>query len=193
VTLESKIAQTTEPIHELLANRWSPRALKSDHVISKKEIISLIEAARWAPSSMNKQPWRFLVAFRGDEDFVLLQKTLKDTNTIWAPNASVFILVLADQSPLTSHVAFDLGLATSALTIQASALSLYTHQMAGFDKKLAQEIMQIPEQLTPVVVIAVGQLENPEVLDEDLKQRELKPRARKELSELVVNWEQISK
>lgn len=193
MTLESKIAQTTEPIHELLANRWSPRALKSDHVISKKEIISLIEAARWAPSSMNKQPWRFLIAFRGDENFRELEKSLKDTNTIWAPNASVFILVLADQAPLTSQVAFDLGLATSALTIQASALSLYTHQMAGFDKNLARDLLKIPEQLTPVVVIAVGQLENPEILDEDLRERELKPRTRKELSELVINWDQIIK
>lgn len=193
MTLESKIAQTTEPIHELLANRWSPRALKNDHVVSKKEIISLIEAARWAPSSMNKQPWRFLIAFRGDENFQLLQRTLEDTNTLWAPNASVFILVLADQSPLTSLVAFDLGLATSALTIQASALSLYTHQMAGFDRNLAREIMQIPEQLTPVVVIAIGQLEKPEILDDDLRKRELKPRTRKELSELVINWEQINK
>jgi len=193
VTFESKIAQTTEPIHELLANRWSPRALKSDHVISKKEIVSLLEAARWAPSSMNKQPWRFLVAFRGDENFQLLQNTLKDTNTIWAPNASVFILVLADQAPLTSQVAFDLGLATSALTIQASALSLYTHQMAGFDKKLAQELMQLPENLTPVVVIAVGQLENPEILNDELRQRELKPRTRKDLSELVLNWDEITK
>lgn len=193
MTFESKIAQTTEPIHELLANRWSPRALKSDHVISKKEIVSLLEAARWAPSSMNKQPWRFLVAFRGDENFQLLQNTLKDTNTIWAPNASVFILVLADQAPLTSQVAFDLGLATSALTIQASALSLYTHQMAGFDKKLAQELMQLPENLTPVVVIAVGQLENPEILNDELRQRELKPRTRKDLSELVLNWDEITK
>ena len=152
----------------------------------------MLEAARWAPSSMNKQPWRFLVAFRGDENFNLLQQTLKDTNSIWAPNASTFILVLADQNPLTSQVAFDLGLATSALTLQASAIHLYTHQMAGFDKKLAQELLNLPETLTPVVVIAVGLLADPGLLSDELKERELKPRSRKELSELVVNWDQFT-
>ncbi|MFY9325757.1 MAG: nitroreductase family protein [Candidatus Nanopelagicales bacterium] len=189
---ESKIAKTAEPIHELLANRWSPRSLQPEHLITKSEIISLLEAARWAPSSMNKQPWRFLVAFRGDENFNLLQQTLKDTNSIWAPNASTFILVLADQNPLTSQVAFDLGLATSALTLQASAIHLYTHQMAGFDKKLAQELLNLPETLTPVVVIAVGVLADPGLLSDELKERELMPRSRKELSELVVNWDQFT-
>jgi nitroreductase len=193
VNIESKIAQTTEPIHELLANRWSPRALAPDHLISKSEIVSLLEAARWAPSSMNKQPWRFLVAFRGDENFGLLQQTLKDANSIWAPNASTFILVLADQNPLTSQVAFDLGLATSALTLQASAINLYTHQMAGFDRSLAQKLLNLPENLTPVVVIAVGQVAHPDVLSGDLKEKELKPRSRKGLADLVINWNQINK
>lgn len=193
VNLESKIAQTTEPIHELLANRWSPRALVPDHVISKSEITSLLEAARWAPSSMNKQPWRFLVAFRGDENFNLLQQTLKDANSIWAPSASTFILVLADQNPLTSQVAFDLGLATSALTLQASAINLHTHQMAGFDKSLAQTLLHLPENLTPVVVIAVGQVAHPDLLNEELKEKELKPRSRKDLADLVINWNQITK
>jgi nitroreductase len=192
VNLESKIAQTEQPIHELLATRWSPRALNPDHVVTTPELISLLEAARWAPSSMNKQPWRFLVARRGDENFSLLERTLKDTNSTWAPNASLFILVLADQSPLTSQVAFDLGLATSALTLQASALDLHTHQMAGFDKDLATKNFSLPAELTPVVVIAVGKIDNPTVLSDELRERELKPRTRKELSELVLNWSQIS-
>jgi len=192
VNLESKTAQTEQPIHELLANRWSPRALNPNHTITTPELISLLEAARWAPSSMNKQPWRFLVARRGDENFARLEKTLKDTNSIWAPNASVFILVLADQTPLNSQVAFDLGLATSALTLQASAIDLHTHQMAGFDKELAIKELSIPSDLSPVVVIAVGKVDNPTVLNDELRERELKPRSRKELSELVLNWNQIS-
>lgn len=189
---ESKIAQTQQPIHDLLAHRWSPRALKVNHVISKSEIISLLEAARWAPSSMNKQPWRFLVGFRGDENFKLLQQTLKDTNSIWAPNASTLILVLADQNPLTPQLAFDLGLATSALTLQASALNLHTHQMAGFDKKLAQQLFNLSQDYSPVVIIAVGQVDDPSVLDLQLREREIKPRTRKELSELVLNWDQLN-
>jgi nitroreductase len=193
VNLESKTAQTEQPIHELLANRWSPRALNPNHTITTPELISLLEAARWAPSSMNKQPWRFLVARRGDENFARLEKTLKDTNSIWAPNASVFILVLADQTPLNSQVAFDLGLATSALTLQASAIDLHTHQMAGFDKELAIKELSISSDLSPVVVIAVGKVDNPTVLNDELRERELKPRSRKELSELVLNWNQISK
>lgn len=192
MNLESKTAQTEQPIHELLANRWSPRALNPNHKITTPELISLLEAARWAPSSMNKQPWRFLVARRGDENFARLEKTLKDTNSIWAPNASVFILVLADQTPLNSQVAFDLGLATSALTLQASAIDLHTHQMAGFDKELAITELSLPSDLSPVVVIAVGKVDNPTVLNDELRERELKPRSRKELSELVLNWNQIS-
>jgi nitroreductase len=192
VNLESKIAQTEQPIHELLATRWSPRALNPDHEITHSEVISLLEAARWAPSSMNKQPWRFFVARRGDANFSLLQQTLKDTNSSWAPNASVFILVLAEQSPLTSQVAFDVGLATSALTLQASALGLHTHQMAGFEKETASQLLKLPDDLTPVVVVAVGKVDHPDALSEELREREMKPRTRKNLSELVLNWEQFS-
>jgi nitroreductase len=192
VNLESKIAQTEQPIHELLATRWSPRALNPDHEITQSEVISLLEAARWAPSSMNKQPWRFFVASRGDANFGLLQQTLKDTNSSWAPNASVFILVLADQSPLTSQVAFDVGLATSALTLQASALGLHTHQMAGFEKDAASQLLKLPDELTPVVVVAVGKVDHPDALSEELREREISPRTRKNLSELVLNWEQLS-
>ncbi len=192
MNLESKIAQTEQPIHELLATRWSPRALNPDHEITQSEVISLLEAARWAPSSMNKQPWRFFVASRGDANFGLLQQTLKDTNSSWAPNASVFILVLADQSPLTSQVAFDVGLATSALTLQASALGLHTHQMAGFEKDAASQLLKLPDELTPVVVVAVGKVDHPDALSEELREREISPRTRKNLSELVLNWEQLS-
>ena len=93
MSVPHKPASTDAKLHELIANRWSPRSFNPEHTLTDSEITSLLEAARWAPSSMNAQPWRFLVGKRGDKNFSALVSTLKDTNTQWSPNSSAIILV----------------------------------------------------------------------------------------------------
>lgn len=185
-----KSALTDFPVHELIRRRWSPRSF-SDRKIEKEAIGSLLEAARWAASSRNEQPWRFIVARRQDQEaFDGILDTLMEGNQAWARNAGALILGVAktdwDHSGKPNAYAwYDLGQSVAQLVAQATALGLHVHQMAGFSKERAQEELQIPEAYKPVVAIAVGYLDSPERLPEELRQRELAERSRKSLSDLV--------
>lgn len=150
-----------EPIHELLQKRFSPRGFE-DRSVSKETIQSLLEAARWAPSSFNEQPWRFIVASKDDPaDFEKLLGCLKPKNQDWAKSASVLMLSVA-QLTLTRngntnrHAFHDVGLSVSQLVMQATALDLHVHQMGGFDAAKARETYSIPEGFDPVAAIAIG-------------------------------------
>jgi nitroreductase len=181
-----KPASTDSKLHELIANRWSPRSFNTEHTLTDSEIISLLEAARWSPSSMNAQPWRFLVGKRGDKNFSALVSTLKDTNTQWSPNSSAIILVAVTAENISKIEIFDAGLAVAALCLQATAMGLHTHQMGGFSKSKVKEVFSLPDNVEPVVLINVGQISDPTNLSEALKERELAPRSRKTLSELTL-------
>lgn len=150
-----------EPIHELLQKRFSPRNFE-DRTVSKETIRTLIEAARWAPSSWNEQPWRFIVANQDDPDeFDKLLECLVPGNREWAKTAPVLMLSAAkltftkNDKP-NRHAYHDVGLAVSQLIVQATALGLYVHQMAGFDVDKARETYAIPEGFDPVAAIAIG-------------------------------------
>lgn len=165
-----KHAKTAYPIHELLQARWSPRAF-AERPIEREVIGSLLEAARWAPSSFNEQPWRFLIATREDpETFQELAGCLSEGNRPWAARAPLLILTVAktyfgnDPQKKNRHAFHDVGLATQNLVIQATAMGLYVHQMAGFDRAKARELFEIPEGYEPVAVLAVGHLDDPETL-----------------------------
>jgi nitroreductase len=186
-----KHAETAYPIHELLRARWSPRAFAA-RPIEREVICSLLEAARWAPSSFNEQPWRFLVARKEDsETLKKLAGCLSEGNRPWAERAPLLILTVAktyfrdDPAKANRHAFHDVGLATQNLVIQATALGLYVHQMAGFDRAGARELFDIPEGYEPVAVLAVGYLDDPDTLPENLRERELAPRARKPLREIA--------
>lgn len=150
-----------EPIHELLQKRFSPRDF-DDRFVPKEILRTLIEAARWAPSSFNEQPWRFIVATQDDPDeFDKLLECLVPGNQEWAKTAPVLMLSAAkltftknDKS--NRHAYHDVGLAVSQLIVQATALGLYVHQMAGFDVDKARETYAIPEGFDPVAAIAIG-------------------------------------
>ena len=148
-------------IHELLARRWSPRAFSPRPVMAAK-LAQLFEAARWAPSSYNAQPWAFIVATREDaEGYDRLLSTLVDVNRQWARQAPVLILAVAKLdfdhvARANRHAFYDLGQAVAHLTVQASALDLYIHQMGGFDPGAARELFAIPEGYEPVAVLALG-------------------------------------
>src|SRR3954447_22012816 len=155
-----KTADTSVPVHPLLAQRWSPRGFDTAHVLDDAAVTALLEAARWAPSANNTQPWRFLIAHRGDEAFDRLRDLLAAGNRGWAPAASALVLVAAqtvDAAGLPRPWAlYDPGQAVAALTVQAEADGLHTHQMGGFDAPAARREFGLDGSLEPVVGIAVG-------------------------------------
>ncbi len=183
---------TRYPIHPLLQQRWSPRAF-SGRMVEKDKLLSLLEAARWAPSSFNEQPWSFILATKDHRvDYERLLRCLVDGNIRWAQQAPLLMLSVAklhfDHNGKPNRHAFhDVGLAAANLIIQASALGLYVHQMAGFHLDRAREAFQIPDSAEPVAAMAVGYLGDPQQLAEDIREKESASRTRKPLSDFVFS------
>ena len=187
-----KIAETQVPIHELIRRRWSPRAF-SDLPVEPDKLLSLFEAARWAASSNNEQPWAFLVATQHDpKHFEAMASVLVEFNRAWANKAPVLILTLAhiqfekDGKP-NRHAFYDLGQAAANLALQATALGLTTHPMAGFNVEAAREHFAVPEGWEPVSMIALGYPGNLDSLTEKLQQRETAQRHRKPLETFIFS------
>jgi len=166
-----KPASTDHQVHELIRERWSPRAF-SHETVSDGQLLSLLEAARWAASCSNEQPWRFLVARRQDEaEFARL--------------LSVASTTFARTGTTNRHALHDVGLAAAQLTLQATALGLAVHQMAGFSTERARTLYAIPPEFEPVAAIAVGHPGDPDQLPDDLRAREVGVRSRRPLSDIV--------
>lgn len=189
--MTSKTAQTSAPLHPLLAERWSPRGFDASHELDDQSLDALLEAARWAPSANNSQPWRFLVTRRGQASFDRLAQVLVPGNRSWAPRASALLLVAAETADDTGRPRpwglYDTGQAVAALSVQAEALSLHIHQMGGFDIAAARQAFGLPEDLQPVVVVAVGRFDDSAELPEALAAREQAPRARLPLPALLLD------
>jgi len=188
--MTDKSAHTQVPIHELLATRWSPRAF-ADKAVEPEKLLALLEAARWAASCFNEQPWSYFVAHREDKAaYEQLFSCLVPGNQSWVKAAPVLLLSVAKthfayNDQLNRHAGHDVGLATANLTIEATALGLSVHQMAGFDAAKARERLQIPDDYEPMAMIAIGYRGAPDVLPEALQEKELAPRTRKPLKEFV--------
>ena len=185
-----KRAITAVPIHPLLADRWSPRSFDESAELSDFELLSILEAARWAPSASNVQPWRFVVGRRGDAIFEAIHANLMGFNQSWTPNASALILVAttketSDGKPIKS-APLDAGLAISLLSIQAQALGLHTHPMAGFNHDSILDAVGASPDLAALIVIAVGTQAPAENFDGQSYEREISERTRLPLSEIVL-------
>ena len=186
-----KPAVTDAPVHELIKNRWSPRAF-AEKPVERPVLRSLFEAARWAPSSNNEQPWAYLVATKDDaENFAKMLGVLVEFNANWAKDAPVLALSVAhlktNRDGKPNRVAVhDVGSATAQLTFEANTRGLLVHQMAGFDAEKARQTFAIPPDWEPVAAIAIGYPGNPESLPDKLRERELAPRTRKPVSEFVM-------
>lgn len=186
---------TQFPIHELLARRWSPRAF-DERPVEADTLRTLFEAARWAPSSNNEQPWRFIVATKDHEtEWNRLFDCLVEGNQKWAFRAPVLILSVASMhfegnGKSNRHAFHDTGLATENLVLQAMAHGLLARQMAGFDVEKARADLYIPSGYEPVAMIAIGYPGNPDRLPERLRERELQPRSRRPIGEwtFVGEW-----
>ncbi len=185
-----KTASTTVPVHPLLAERWSPRGFEQGHEIGDDSLAALLEAARWAPSAQNSQPWRFLVTRRGDEAHGQLFAALAPGNQAWAGAASALILVAArtvgDGGRPEPWALYDTGQAVAALVTQAQADGLAVHQMGGFDTAAVRAGFGLGDDLTPVVIVAIGRLDHAPDLPEALATRETAPRTRRPLSDLLL-------
>ena len=193
-----KPADTQYPIHDVMRRRWSPRAF-DERPIEPEKLRSLFEAARWAPSSNNGQPWRFLVATRDNKiDYDRLLNCLVEANQKWAYRAPVLLLSVAklqfeDGSP-NRHALYDTGMAVENLSLQATELGLVAHQMAGFLIDRARADCQIPEGYELVAMMAIGYPGDPAILSERLRAREVQPRDRKPVTEFVyaTTWQKPS-
>jgi nitroreductase len=177
-------------IHPLLKERWSPRAF-TPRAVEREKLAKLFEAARWAPSSNNAQPWSFVVATRDNPpEYLRLLSVLAPGNAQWAQQAPVLALAVAKlDSDRTGrpnrHAFYDLGQAVAHLTVEATALGLVVHQMAGFDVELARTAFSVPAGQEPVTVFAIGYRGDAEALPEALRARERAPRTRKPLREVM--------
>lgn len=189
-----KPAETQYPIYDLLRRRWSPRAF-AERPVEPEKVRSLFEATRWAPSSNNEQPWRFMMAMKENKvEWDRLFHCLVEGNQKWAHRVPVLMLSVAalnfdDGSP-NRHAFHDTGTAAENLVLQATALGLVAHQMAGFRIDQARVEFKIPDGYEPVAMIAVGYPGDPATLPDYLRERELKPRQRNPISEFVFsgNW-----
>lgn len=185
-----KPADTQHPIHELLRRRWSPRAF-ADRAVTPEALRSLLEAARWAPSAYNEQPWSFLLATKEDaSEFARMLGCLMPGNQAWAKAAPVLLISVAKlrfergDKP-NRHAFHDVGLASENLVIQATALGLFAHGMSGFDVEKTRETYGVPASHEPVAAWAIGHPGDPDTLDAGTHERELEPRTRKGLETFV--------
>lgn len=191
--LIQKPADTDYPIHDLLANRWSPRAFKSDP-IAPETLRSLFEAVRWSASCFNGQPWRFIVARQEDSaEFEKMVNCLGTSAQRWAPNAPVIMLAIVkttfyDDSP-NRHARYDLGLGVQNLTVEATSHGLSVHQVAGIQPDVARETYQIPDEYDIMTAVIIGYQGTLDDLMEYYHERELKPRTREPQSAFVFSGE----
>jgi nitroreductase len=194
-----KPAETAYAIEDVIARRWSPRAFE-ERPVEPEKLKRLFEAARWAPSSNNEQPWRFLVATRDNQsDYEKLFGCLSEGNSKWVFRAPVLMLSVAslffeDDGKPNRHALHDTGMAVENLVLQATALGLQAHQMAGYDVDKARRECQIPSGFEPVAMIAIGYSGDPSILPEYLRQREIKPRERQPIGDFVfsASWARSS-
>lgn len=187
---EIKQARKPEyPIHPLILSRWSPRSMTGES-IDHNELMSLLEAAHWAPSSYNAQPWRFIYAKRQTEHWDHLFSLLVEFNQKWASKAAVLMLVCShkvfehNQKPSVTH-SFDTGAAWACLALEGSSRGLVTHGIQGFDYKKAKVVCKIPDDYQVEAMIAIGKREKKDALPKELQQKET-PSTRKPLDKIVM-------
>jgi nitroreductase len=189
-----KRATPDHPVHELIARRWSPYAF-ADRPVLDEELRSVFEAARWAASSYNEQPWRYIVATKSDPaGFEKLLSCLVEGNRAWAKAAPALALgcvslTFALNGKPNAAAEHDLGLASASLTFEATARGLFVHQMIGIVPDRARDLYRIPDGFRPLTGLAIGYAAEPGVLPEKLRGRDLAPRTRRPLAEFVFGGE----
>jgi nitroreductase len=186
-----KEAKTIYPVIDLIRKRWSARSF-SEKQISEYDLKTLFEAASWAPSANNEQPWQYFYSSRASEGFQKLWECLLPGNQPWTKNASVLIASVArktnagnqKENPCALH---DVGMANAQLFLQATSMNIYGHPMAGIDKNKLSSLLKLNDQQEPICMIALGYLDEAGKLEEPFKTRELSPRQRKPVEEIITS------
>jgi len=187
----NKTAVTAAPILPVLAERWSPRSFDKTYQLTQHEQLAILEAARWAPSANNRQPWRFSLLNRGTELHSQVSEHLSGFNKAWAPSASTLVVVsVINQAPEGEPYKiglYDAGLSVSDMVVQAHELGLHAHQMAGFDHQAVHKVLGLADNLETVVIVAIGKIAPAEDLEGPAYEREVAPRTRLTLDEIVLH------
>jgi nitroreductase len=190
-TSPDRLADTRVPISDVIAARWSPRSFDANAEIDETALVSALEAARWAASASNTQPWRFIVGRRGSDTYRLISENLVGFNAAWASTAAALVVNIAevereDGTPLR-WAEYDLGQAAATFSLQAHKNGLHTHPMGGFDVEGIRRAFALEERFVPVTVTAVGAIGSPEALESEvLRSRETAPRVRKPFEDVVL-------
>jgi nitroreductase len=190
-TSPDRLAETRVPISEVIAGRWSPRSFDAQAELDETALVAALEAARWAPSANNTQPWRFIVGRRGSETYRRISENLLGFNAAWASTAAAFVVNVAetetaDGKPLR-WAEYDLGQAAATFNLQAHKGGLHTHPMGGFDVDGIRRAFSLEERFVPVTVTAVGAVGSPDALESEvLRSRETAPRSRNAFEDVVL-------
>ena len=175
---------STAPVQPQFLERMSPRAFVAEP-LSTAQMEQLAEAARWAPSASNKQPWHFAYALRDDANWQAFSQIPNEANRRWCLNGGALIVLLSDKQASPGKHSFDAGCAWGYMALQAHAMGLATHAMGGFSADEARKVLNLPEHLVPECVIAVGKRADASTLPDDLREREV-PSTRKPLAEVLI-------
>lgn len=186
----TRSTDSSQPLVPLLEERWSPRSYDETATVTDAQLDALLEAARWAPSAMNHQPRRFVAGRRGTDTFRKINENLLGFNAAWAFRASALVVGVletvtegGDERPFAQY---DLGQSLAALTVQAHAEGLHVHQMAGIDAEGLRAAFDLPERFLPYTVTAIGTVADPAQLGDQAAEREVAPRTRLPLDEVVL-------
>lgn len=188
----TKHAQPDHPIHEFIAQRWSPYAF-ADRAVSPEDLKSLFEAARWAPSSYNEQPWSYIIATRENKaEFERLHSCLTEGNQPWTQIVPVLAIGCVSKKfklngKPNAAAEHDLGIAAATLTFEATARGLHVHQMIGIVPDKVRQLYQVPDDVQPLTGLAIGYAADPNRLPEKFQERDTTPRSRKPLEEFVFS------
>jgi len=193
----AKNASTRYPINELIGKRWSGRAYDPERTLTDQQIISLLEAARWAPSCFGDEPWRYIVCNRvtHPDAWQMALETLNESNRVWVSNAPVIILgfantVMKHNGKPNRWGEYDTGAATMSLCLQATAMGMMLHQMGGYDVDKVRTSFKVPDTFTPMAILSIGYQLPVDSIPDALKEREMAPRIRRPLEEncFVASW-----
>ncbi|AZG47377.1 nitroreductase family protein [Gordonia insulae] len=178
-------------MHELIEQRWSARGYDPAATIDRADLVSILDAGRWAPTWGRVQPVRFIVGLRGDDTFGALTRTLTRGNAGWAPASAALVLLCTASEPddekARTYAAVDTGLATAQMILQAQALGFNGHPMAGFDPDRARELFAVPDDRRPLVLLGVGVLADPAAVAPEIRERDERPRTRLPLDEVAFS------
>ncbi len=189
-----KTAITAAPVLPVIAERWSPRAFDENYEISKHDLLSILEAGRWAPSANNAQPWRFSVAVKGDSLFDPIRSGFSGWNQQWSARSSAIIVIsVKNQQPDGAPypiALFDAGLAAQNMMLQTQELGLAAHPISGFDPAAIHSTLELADDLTVLAALVIGKRAAADTLEGPAYEREISTRVRHDLDDIVLHGKQ---